>query len=283
MDYSSKLFGVIPYSIRDGEVPAYSDIQVEKMLSEHYGSVFAPMIYVTNVFHDNKNNGGILAVDYFINNGGKGYHFFGQEYEIEPGLWDSDGIALEFQSYPIKSRQSDYAYQLFIALEKHFTHDSQLTIIHPDDINTTYSKEEQITAYNSAKSFIEHHKDFFDQLIKNDTPAMISFYIRASLAGLTVHFKDSADDIIKQLEQNLRSKENIVKRACKELGITQKELADKLGVDDGTVRKWASEATKTPEWAEKFISLIIEHEKNIKAISSFKYFLDSVGVGKTNS
>lgn len=76
---------------------------------------------------------------------------------------------------------------------------------------------------------------------------------------------------------------SIVKRACKELGMTQKELAEKLGVDDGTVRKWASEATKTPEWAERFISLIIEHDKTIKGIEHFKYFLDSVGVGKTNS
>lgn len=277
MDYSSKLFGVIPYSIRDGETPTYSDTQVEKMLSDHYGSVFAPMIYVTNVFHDNRNNGGVLIVDYFINYGESNYQWFGQVNGDQ-----EDGIALEFQSYPIKSGQSDYAYQLFIALQKHFTHDSQLTIIHPDDINTTYSKEDQIRAYNSAKSFIEHHKDFFDQLIKNDTPAMISFYLRASLAGIDVYFKDSADDILKKLEQNLRSKENIIKRACKELGITQKELAEKLGVDDGTVRKWASEATKTPEWAEKFIALIIEHDKTIKGIEHFKYFLESVGVRKSD-
>lgn len=266
MDYSSKLFGVIPYSIRDGETPAYTDTQVEQMLSDHYGSVFAPMIYVTNVFHDNKNNGGVLAVDYFINNGGKDYQFFGKEYEIAPGYFDSDGIALEFQSYPVKSGQTDYAYQLFIALEKHFTHDRQLTITHPDDINATYSKEEQIKAYRSAISFIEHHKDFFDQLIKNGTPAMISFYIRAHLAGITVHFKDSADDIIKQLEQNLRLKDNIVKRACKELGITQKELADRLGITPSAISQWGNDVPKTAQVA---IELMLENnqlKKDIKTI-----------------
>lgn len=72
--------------------------------------------------------------------------------------------------------------------------------------------------------------------------------------------------------------ENIVKRVCKELGITQKELSEMLGVDDGTVRKWASEATKTPEWAEKFIVLIIKNEQNEKALESFRNFLKSVGV-----
>lgn len=76
---------------------------------------------------------------------------------------------------------------------------------------------------------------------------------------------------------------NIVKVTCKELGITQKELADKLGIDDGTVRKWSSEPTKTPLWAQNFMSLILEHDKNIKAISAFKFFIENIGVGKTNS
>ena len=34
--------------------------------------------------------------------------------------------------------------------------------------------------------------------------------------------------------------ENIVKRACKELGVTQKELAEMLDVPNGTVNRWAS-------------------------------------------
>lgn len=63
------------------------------------------------------------------------------------------------------------------------------------------------------------------------------------------------------------SENNIVKRACAQLGITQKELAGRLRVDDGTVRKWASGASKTPEWAEAFIALIIDNEHH-KAIST---------------
>jgi len=77
--------------------------------------------------------------------------------------------------------------------------------------------------------------------------------------------------------------QNIVKLTCKELGITQKELSDKLGIDDGTVRKWSSDPTKTPVWAQNFMSLILEHDKNIKAISAFKFFIENIGVGKTNS
>lgn len=75
---------------------------------------------------------------------------------------------------------------------------------------------------------------------------------------------------------------NIVKKACAELGLTQKELAEKLGVDDGTVRKWASEATKTPEWAEKFIILMLASENDKKALEHFKNFLKYVSVENIN-
>ena len=65
------------------------------------------------------------------------------------------------------------------------------------------------------------------------------------------------------------SDENIVKKVCKELGITQKELAERLGVNDGTVRKWASQ-TEPPEWGLKFLQLLLEKEQIEKQLSMFK-------------
>ena len=56
------------------------------------------------------------------------------------------------------------------------------------------------------------------------------------------------------------NKENIVKKVCKELGITQKELAEKIGVNDVTVRNWSSK-NNPPEWAIKFMNLLLEYEK----------------------
>jgi DNA-binding XRE family transcriptional regulator len=56
--------------------------------------------------------------------------------------------------------------------------------------------------------------------------------------------------------------ENIVKKVCKELGITQKELAEIMGVNDGTIRKWSSQKD-TPLWANYFIETILEN-KNLK-------------------
>ena len=54
--------------------------------------------------------------------------------------------------------------------------------------------------------------------------------------------------------------ENIVKRTCKELGITQKELAERLGVNDVTVRNWSSKGN-IPEWAINFTNLLLKYEK----------------------
>lgn len=69
------------------------------------------------------------------------------------------------------------------------------------------------------------------------------------------------------------SENNIVKRVCKELGVTQKELAEKIGVHEGTVRKWSSGET-TPDWAAKFLDLIIENEKNKEIVLKFKEVLN---------
>jgi len=54
--------------------------------------------------------------------------------------------------------------------------------------------------------------------------------------------------------------ENIVKRTCKELGITQKELAERLGVNDGTIRKWSSQ-TEPPEWGVNFLHTLLKNKE----------------------
>ena len=54
--------------------------------------------------------------------------------------------------------------------------------------------------------------------------------------------------------------ENIVKKTCKELGITQKELAERVGVSETTLTNLARGATPIPEWAEKMFSLLIKEK-----------------------
>ncbi|MDO9304649.1 MAG: hypothetical protein Q7T77_04930 [Sulfuricurvum sp.] len=58
------------------------------------------------------------------------------------------------------------------------------------------------------------------------------------------------------------SGKSIVKRTCKELGITQKELAELMGVNDGTPAQWSSKG-EIPETAKKFMATLVEN-KNLK-------------------
>ncbi|MDD3056185.1 MAG: XRE family transcriptional regulator [Aliarcobacter sp.] len=54
--------------------------------------------------------------------------------------------------------------------------------------------------------------------------------------------------------------ENIVKRVCRELNITQKELSDLMGVNDGTPAQWSSKGN-IPDMAYKFMECLIENKK----------------------
>ncbi len=65
------------------------------------------------------------------------------------------------------------------------------------------------------------------------------------------------------------SDKNIVKEVCRELGITQKELAEKIGAAEATVRNWSA-GKEVPTWAKKSIELLTENYKNKKIITTFK-------------
>lgn len=64
---------------------------------------------------------------------------------------------------------------------------------------------------------------------------------------------------------------NIVKQVCKELGVTQKELAEMIGINDGTIRQWSSKG-EVPEWAIKFFDVLIDNKKKDSIISALKQF-----------
>ncbi|MFW2308049.1 helix-turn-helix domain-containing protein [Aliarcobacter butzleri] len=69
--------------------------------------------------------------------------------------------------------------------------------------------------------------------------------------------------------------ENIVKKVCAELEITQKELAEKLGASEGTVRNWSS-SNELPQWALNFIETLIEHKKDKEIATKFKELLNLI-------
>jgi transcriptional regulator with XRE-family HTH domain len=63
--------------------------------------------------------------------------------------------------------------------------------------------------------------------------------------------------------------ENIVKKTCKELGITQKELAEIMGVNVGTPAQWSSKGD-IPNMAKKFMIVLVEDKKHKEQLISIK-------------
>lgn len=62
-------------------------------------------------------------------------------------------------------------------------------------------------------------------------------------------------------DDDFHKEPNIIKATAKELGLTQKELAEKMGVSETTVTNWARGATPIPDWANVMLRLLIKERK----------------------
>jgi DNA-binding XRE family transcriptional regulator len=63
---------------------------------------------------------------------------------------------------------------------------------------------------------------------------------------------------------NLEKEENLVKKTCQELGITQKELAEKIGVNPRTVSVW--NRGKLEKHNEVLLNALIDQSKYYKIV-----------------
>lgn len=64
--------------------------------------------------------------------------------------------------------------------------------------------------------------------------------------------------------------ENIVKRTAKELGISQKELAERLKTSEVSLSRWAKGQIEIPEWALEMFELLKTEKKYHEAKAKFK-------------
>ncbi|EDZ62476.1 hypothetical protein SMGD1_2714 [Sulfurimonas gotlandica GD1] len=67
-------------------------------------------------------------------------------------------------------------------------------------------------------------------------------------------------------------KRNVVKDVCRELSITQKNLAEILEVPEGTVSSWAVK-NEIPRLGKKAIEFYIQNRKNQEVVDSYKNFV----------
>ena len=69
--------------------------------------------------------------------------------------------------------------------------------------------------------------------------------------------------------------ENLVKKTCRELGITQKELAEIIGPTDRTLSKYATNE-HIPKNIINHINLLVESEKQKTVFNRFKNSIKEV-------
>ncbi|XAK37644.1 helix-turn-helix domain-containing protein [Campylobacter coli] len=72
-----------------------------------------------------------------------------------------------------------------------------------------------------------------------------------------------------------KNDENIIKKTCKELGLTQKELSSVLGVAPNTATQWATQI-EPPQIAVNFMELLIENKKQKEQLEKFKKAFDLI-------
>ena len=69
--------------------------------------------------------------------------------------------------------------------------------------------------------------------------------------------------------------ENIVKKVCKELGITQKELAERIGYSESIVRQVSSNGNVS-EPMKKAIDLLLENNSLRDSVKDLKTLADII-------
>lgn len=125
---------------------------------------------------------------------------------------------------------------------------------------------------DKIKIDIEPKRSNYTKIEKELTQKVSALYgspISPSNGGANhIEFKAENGDDLYVVEWHYE-KQNIVKRVCKELGITQRELAERMGVSQNMPAAWATQ-TQPSEMAVKFMELLIEHENIKKQLDKFK-------------
>ncbi|EJF07248.1 putative transcriptional regulator with C-terminal CBS domains [Thiovulum sp. ES] len=67
--------------------------------------------------------------------------------------------------------------------------------------------------------------------------------------------------------------ENLVKKTCRELGITQKELAEKTGISLPTINRWSA-SNQIPKQNIIFLETILENQKLQNKLLEFQDFFE---------
>ncbi|MFW2578427.1 hypothetical protein [Aliarcobacter butzleri] len=115
---------------------------------------------------------------------------------------------------------------------------------------------------NDVISIFHDDKHSGNMMTVNTRKTKGTFWYPASNCEEIENFEDDDPNAVGFIFQIDYLQENIVKRVCAKLGITQKELAEIMKINDVTVRNWSSKG-QIPESSISFMECLIEN-KNLK-------------------
>ena len=117
-----------------------------------------------------------------------------------------------------------------------------------------------------SRDWLLHSNDVLDWILKNSD-------IKIEDEVEKIESDDfSLNRTIYTKHKVVKKKSNVVKDVCKELGITQKALANILEVPEGTVSSWAVK-NEIPRLGKKAIEFYIQSTKNQQIVDSYKNFV----------
>ena len=76
-------------------------------------------------------------------------------------------------------------------------------------------------------------------------------------------------------EKSELKEENLVKKTCKELGITQKELAEKIGITERTISRYAT-GEIIPKNINNHLLLLIDNKTKTNIIDTLKVSIHDI-------
>lgn len=129
-----------------------------------------------------------------------------------------------------------------------------------NDIVKKLNSRDWILSASDVVSWIEQRKESQKESFKQEEPAQ-----KETLKEQTAE--------VKTVKKPKKRKTNVVKDLCKEMGITQKHLAEVLEVPEGTISSWAVK-NEIPRLGKKAIEFYMLNRKNQEIVDSYKNFVN---------
>ncbi len=126
-----------------------------------------------------------------------------------------------------------------------------------DECSESYIKQILLDTYN-VDSFDEIGDEIKNIYINNKSGLEIVIYVLSTheIEKKVTTTRDGAVVVIEFI-----TTVNIVKKTAKELGMTQKQLAEYIGVNENTIGNWARGKIEVPQMALKLLELLVLEKK----------------------